>query len=139
MSWTEMYQKLPEKENAVLSEQFLRDNNFQDATDFVAKNSAGVELPPLIMDKWNCELLDHVRPIKWLDPEIDGKYNLVAIGSGAGGLASAGGCGWLGGKAAIIEKSMFGGDCLNTGCVPSKALLKIGKLVYDTRVNFLVQ
>ena len=60
---------------------------------------------------------------------------MIAIGSGAGGLVSAGGAGFIGGKAAIIEKNMFGGDCLNTGCVPSKALLKAAKVAHEVMVT----
>ncbi|EAQ63607.1 Pyruvate/2-oxoglutarate dehydrogenase complex dihydrolipoamidedehydrogenase (E3) component and related enzyme [Marinomonas sp. MED121] len=51
-------------------------------------------------------------------------YNLVAIGAGAGGLVST----YIGAavkaKVALIEKHKMGGDCLNTGCVPSKALIR---------------
>ena len=50
-------------------------------------------------------------------------YDLVAIGGGTGGLVSAAGAAYLGLKAAIVEKTALGGDCLWTGCVPSKALV----------------
>ena len=48
---------------------------------------------------------------------------MLVIGAGAGGLVSAAGSKALGAKVAIIERSLMGGDCLNNGCVPSKALL----------------
>ncbi|HEU0175490.1 MAG TPA: mercuric reductase [Blastocatellia bacterium] len=76
----------------------------------------------------NCHPLDHVNPIP------SGKYNLVAIGAGAAGLVSAGGAGVLGAKAAIIERALMGGDCLNVGCVPSKALIRAARAVYDLRM-----
>ena len=83
------------------------------------------------MDKWNKKLLDNVHPIKWIQPTPFTKYNLVVIGAGAGGLVSAAGSAGLGGKVAIIENNLFGGDCLNSGCVPSKALLRAARVAYD--------
>lgn len=55
------------------------------------------------------------------------RYNVVVIGAGSGGLVVAAGAAGLGAKAALIEKHRMGGDCLNTGCVPSKALLHAAK------------
>jgi len=60
---------------------------------------------------------------------------LIAIGAGAAGLISASSCSAIGGKAAIIERHRFGGDCLNYGCVPSKALLKCAKVIEDAIYN----
>ncbi len=55
-------------------------------------------------------------------------YNMVSIGAGAGGLVTS----YIGAivkaKVALVEKHKMGGDCLNTGCVPSKALLKTAKI-----------
>ncbi len=60
-------------------------------------------------------------------------YNLIAIGAGAGGLVST----YIGAavkaKVALIEKHRMGGDCLNTGCVPSKALIRSAQLAQDMR------
>ena len=50
-------------------------------------------------------------------------YDVVVIGAGAAGLTAAGGPAMLGLKVALIEEGPMGGDCLNTGCVPSKALI----------------
>jgi pyruvate/2-oxoglutarate dehydrogenase complex dihydrolipoamide dehydrogenase (E3) component/uncharacterized membrane protein YdjX (TVP38/TMEM64 family) len=55
--------------------------------------------------------------------------NLVVIGAGAGGLVSAYLAAAVKAKVTLIEKHKMGGDCLNTGCVPSKALLKSSKLL----------
>jgi pyruvate/2-oxoglutarate dehydrogenase complex dihydrolipoamide dehydrogenase (E3) component len=88
-----------------------------------------------LIDEHNAELLDNVRPIRWKDPEPEPIYNMVAIGAGAGGLVTALGVGGVGGKAAICEKNMFGGDCLNTGCVPSKALISAAKHVHNARLG----
>ena len=61
------------------------------------------------------------------------KYHLIVIGGGSGGLVSAAGAAGLGVKVALIEKHKMGGDCLNTGCVPSKAIIKSAKLIYDMK------
>ncbi len=50
-------------------------------------------------------------------------HDVIVIGAGAGGLTAAGGCARFGLKVALIEMGAMGGDCLNTGCVPSKALI----------------
>jgi len=55
--------------------------------------------------------------------------NLVVIGAGSAGLVSAYIAAAVKAKVALVEKHKMGGDCLNTGCVPSKALIKSAKLV----------
>lgn len=50
-------------------------------------------------------------------------HDLIVVGAGSGGLTVAGGAAWLGLKVALVERGRMGGECLNTGCVPSKALL----------------
>ncbi len=54
---------------------------------------------------------------------MDWTHDVVVIGAGAAGLTVAGGCARLGLRVALIERGRMGGECLNTGCVPSKALL----------------
>jgi pyruvate/2-oxoglutarate dehydrogenase complex dihydrolipoamide dehydrogenase (E3) component len=51
------------------------------------------------------------------------KYDVVVIGGGTAGLVTASGCARLGRRVAMIEKEALGGDCLWTGCVPTKALI----------------
>ena len=53
--------------------------------------------------------------------------DLCIIGAGSGGLSVAAGAAQLGLDTILLEKAEMGGDCLNTGCVPSKALLAAGK------------
>ena len=65
----------------------------------------------------------NVRPVGWVNPTPLRPYGLVVIGGGSAGLVTAAGAAGLGAKVALIEKHQLGGDCLNTGCVPSKALL----------------
>ena len=67
-------------------------------------------------------LLAHVNPANWINPKPQSAYDLVVIGGGAAGLVSAAGAAGLGARVALVERNRLGGDCLNTGCVPSKAL-----------------
>lgn len=60
-------------------------------------------------------------------------FDLVIIGAGSGGLAVAAGAAQLGAKVALIEKHKMGGDCLNYGCVPSKALIAAGEAAQTIR------
>jgi pyruvate/2-oxoglutarate dehydrogenase complex dihydrolipoamide dehydrogenase (E3) component/uncharacterized membrane protein YdjX (TVP38/TMEM64 family) len=59
--------------------------------------------------------------------------NLVVIGAGSAGLVSAYIAATVRAKVTLIEKDRMGGDCLNTGCVPSKALLRTAKLLAQIR------
>jgi pyruvate/2-oxoglutarate dehydrogenase complex dihydrolipoamide dehydrogenase (E3) component/uncharacterized membrane protein YdjX (TVP38/TMEM64 family) len=59
--------------------------------------------------------------------------NLVVIGAGSAGLVTAYIAAAVKAKVTLIEKSRMGGDCLNTGCVPSKALIKSARIVADMR------
>lgn len=59
--------------------------------------------------------------------------NLVVIGAGAGGLVSAYLAAALGARVSLIEKGKMGGDCLNRGCVPSKALLRSARFAGELR------
>lgn len=56
-------------------------------------------------------------------------YNIAVIGAGSGGLVSAYIAAAVKAKVVLIEKHKMGGDCLNTGCVPSKALIKSAKII----------
>jgi pyruvate/2-oxoglutarate dehydrogenase complex dihydrolipoamide dehydrogenase (E3) component/uncharacterized membrane protein YdjX (TVP38/TMEM64 family) len=63
-------------------------------------------------------------------------YNLVVIGAGSAGLVSSYIAAAVKAKVALIEKHKMGGDCLNTGCVPSKALIRSAKmLAYGRRAS----
>ncbi|MFM5437990.1 FAD-dependent oxidoreductase [Aeromonas enteropelogenes] len=60
-------------------------------------------------------------------------YNLVVIGAGAGGLVTSYIAAAVKAKVALIEKHRMGGDCLNTGCVPSKALIRAARFAAEQR------
>ena len=64
-----------------------------------------------------------VAPADYRNPMPRRRYHLVVIGAGPAGLVTAIAAAGLGARVALIEKSALGGDCLNVGCVPSKALL----------------
>jgi pyruvate/2-oxoglutarate dehydrogenase complex dihydrolipoamide dehydrogenase (E3) component len=55
------------------------------------------------------------------------------LGAGTAGLVSAVGAAGLGARVAIVERALLGGDCLNAGCVPSKALLGSARLIGELR------
>jgi pyruvate/2-oxoglutarate dehydrogenase complex dihydrolipoamide dehydrogenase (E3) component len=63
----------------------------------------------------------------------EGVYNVVVIGAGTAGLVTAAGTAGLGGRVALIERNFMGGDCLNFGCVPSKALISSARLIQQIR------
>jgi pyruvate/2-oxoglutarate dehydrogenase complex dihydrolipoamide dehydrogenase (E3) component len=89
-----------------------------------------VNVSPL--DEPNRRLLEHVRPAGWPTPAGD-DYDLVVIGGGTAGLVTAVGAAGLGARVALIERALLGGDCLNVGCVPSKALLRSARAAREVR------
>ena len=74
-------------------------------------------------DEHNRKLASHVHPADWRNPKPASRYNLVVIGAGTAGLVCAAGAAGLGARVALIERHLMGGDCLNVGCVPSKAVI----------------
>ncbi len=66
-------------------------------------------------------------PVKTIDTDI------CVIGAGSGGLSVAAGAVQLGARVVLIEAQRMGGDCLNTGCVPSKAMLAAGHVASTMR------
>ncbi len=82
-------------------------------------------------DIYNRELINHVHPPQWINPEPVSKYNMVVIGAGTAGLVSAAGAAGLGAKVALVERAFLGGDCLNYGCVPSKAILRSSRAMKE--------
>ena len=84
-------------------------------------------------DTYNRQLVSHVHPADWQNPTPAGRYNLVVIGAGTAGLVCAAGAAGLGAKVALIERHLMGGDCLNVGCVPSKAMIRAARAAADVR------
>jgi pyruvate/2-oxoglutarate dehydrogenase complex dihydrolipoamide dehydrogenase (E3) component len=95
---------------------------------------------PLIapLDEHNQRLLALVHPDNWKNPEPAPIYDLVVIGGGTAGLVCAAGAAGLGARVALVERALLGGDCLNTGCVPSKTLLRSARAVREARAGAAV-
>lgn len=89
------------------------------------------ELQPF--DEHNQKLVDNVHPPTWTNPISSGRYNLVVVGAGTAGLVTAAGAAGLGAKVALIERNLMGGDCLNVGCVPSKAIISAARVAASAR------
>lgn len=70
---------------------------------------------------------ENVFPANYVPPKPKEKYDLIVIGGGTAGLVTAAGAAGLGADVALIEAQAMGGDCLNVGCVPSKALIAAAK------------
>ncbi|MBY0401285.1 mercuric reductase [Myxococcota bacterium] len=81
------------------------------------------------IDAADAEWIRNVRPADWRNPEPRGRYDLVVLGAGTGGLITALIASSLGARVALVERHRMGGDCLNVGCVPSKALIAGAKRV----------
>lgn len=85
------------------------------------------------MDAFNEQLVQNAHPPEWTNPTPDGRYNLVVVGAGTAGLVTAAIGAGLGARVALIEKHLLGGDCLNVGCVPSKAIISASRAAADAR------
>ncbi len=84
-------------------------------------------------DIFEQQRLENVKPPSWVNPKPAERYNLVIIGAGPAGLVAARGAAALGARVALVERDLIGGDCLNVGCVPSKALIRTAHLYADMR------
>src|SRR5688500_7560115 len=84
-------------------------------------------------DEANIELVNRVHPPVWNNPQAASKYDLVVLGAGTAGLVSAMGAAGLGARVALVEQHLLGGDCLNTGCVPSKAVIRSARVVGELK------
>ncbi len=84
-------------------------------------------------DPFDRTLLENCHPSGWKNPTPAPKYNLVVIGAGTAGLVSAAGAAGLGGRVALVERALTGGDCLNVGCVPSKGIIRAARAAFDAR------
>ena len=94
------------------------------------------ELPEVYpQDEYNNALLMNTHPPDWVNPEPAPRYNLVVIGAGTAGLVTAAGAAGLGAKVALVERHLMGGDCLNYGCVPSKAIIRSSRIMGDIHMS----
>lgn len=79
------------------------------------------------------QLLDNVAPDGWRNPQARDRYDLVVLGGGTAGLVTAAIAAGIGARVALVERKMLGGDCLNVGCVPSKAVIRAARAWADAR------
>lgn len=131
VSWADFVAPLSSEKDKPFSFQPAVPERDPDLADFAQVDLDACGIAPL--DEHNLGLLDSVHPKQWLDPTPKPSYNLVVIGAGSGGLVSAAGAAGLGARVALIESHLLGGDCLNVGCVPSKALLRCAKAAAAVR------
>lgn len=85
------------------------------------------------LDEYDRERLSNVHPAGWRNPKPADRYGFVVVGGGTAGLVAAHAAAALGAKVALIERNLLGGDCLNVGCVPSKAIIRTASLYADMR------
>src|SRR5271165_5867557 len=85
------------------------------------------------LDAYNLALTENLHPAAWVNPTPADRYNMVVIGAGTAGLVTAAGAAILGAKVALVERELMGGDCLNFGCVPSKVLIRSGRVAAQAR------
>ena len=73
------------------------------------------------------------RPSDWRNPKPAERYDLVVVGAGPAGLGAMTAARALGARVALVERDRTGGTCLNTGCVPSKAIIRTSRLCAEMR------
>lgn len=84
-------------------------------------------------DEHDRALAAKTHPPEWANPTPASCYDLVVLGGGPAGLVTAAGAAGLGARVALVERGLLGGDCLSSGCVPSKALLRAARAAADVR------
>ena len=92
----------------------------------------GLALVP-ILGKWIANGVQRRRAFKGFRRPRKFDFNLIVIGAGSGGLVASLVAAQLKAKVVLIERAEMGGDCLNTGCVPSKSLIRAARSVAEIR------
>ena len=99
--------------------------------DHAKEARQSLEVWPL--DEHNTKLLNEVHPRDYPPPTPHDVYDIIAVGAGAGGLVTSRQSARRGAKSAMISEYLAGGDCLNVGCVPSKALIRSARAIQQVR------
>ena len=92
----------------------------------------GLALVPLL-GKWIANMVQRRRAFRGYRRPKQFDANLIVIGAGSGGLVASLVAAQLKAKVVLIERDEMGGDCLNTGCVPSKSLIRAARSVAEIR------
>lgn len=98
-----------------------------------AEPAPEIPAPLLPLGEANRRLQANVHPPDWRNPSPADRYDLVVVGGGTAGLVSAAIAVALGARVALLERHLLGGDCLNSGCVPSKALIRSARAWHAAR------
>lgn len=101
--------------------------SFQLLLSFIALGILPIFARSIIESLKNRKLYKNFKKPKTFD------YNLIVIGAGAAGLVTSYIAATVRAKVALVEKNKMGGDCLNFGCVPSKALLSVAKQIHSQK------
>lgn len=98
-------------------------------------SSAFAAIPAIVpaLSAEDSERLANVSPTDWRSPKPLPRYHLLVIGAGPAGLAAARAAAKMGAHVALIERHQLGGAWLNDGCIPSKSLIRTGRLLADMR------
>ena len=86
-----------------------------------------------LLARWFVDMLNRRKALARFQRPAHFDRNLIVVGAGSAGLVSAYIAAAVKASVTLIERERMGGDCLNTGCVPSKALLRSAKLAHDTQ------
>jgi len=98
--------------------------------DTMQTNTLSLTAP---QDEYEAIRAGNVHPDAWCNPQPAGEYQLLVIGGGPAGLAAAEIAARLGVRVALVERDRLGGNSLNTGCVPSKAIIRTSRLYAQMR------
>jgi pyruvate/2-oxoglutarate dehydrogenase complex dihydrolipoamide dehydrogenase (E3) component len=80
-----------------------------------------------------CEVAQGANVIRGKESDVTASCDLAVIGAGSDGITAARFAARAGARVVLIEKDRIGGDCTWTGCVPSKALLKLARVAHQAR------
>lgn len=112
------------------------DSNANTTNGMTLETTHSTARPTLLADDADDQrLLAHVHPRDWTNPIAKSRYHLVVVGAGTGGLVTAAAAAGLGARVALIERHLMGGDCLNVGCVPSKAVIRAARAWHEARAG----
>jgi pyruvate/2-oxoglutarate dehydrogenase complex dihydrolipoamide dehydrogenase (E3) component len=85
------------------------------------------------LDEYRAKFQRDIFPSNWKNPQPADLYDMLIIGAGPGGMTAASIARSFDAKVALVENVHFGGECLNVGCIPSKALIRSSRVAAEVR------